>query len=194
MQKSAGMRSRGRARRSHRGQEGVNHSPRNKFADRSAAAAASTTRSIHYAPPSLRRLSRPASSGRRASDVAVPPRSRPRRAARPARLRRILVRRAPFERLGDDRLARDVPRRGRRALEAHQARHRRHLAALSPPVQCRAAHGAARLDDRRAGDLRLRARARSPRTRTRSASTRWCSATARTRRSAIIRRLFAASG
>ena len=78
--------------------------------------------------------------------------------ARQARLRRVLVRRAPFERLGDDRLARDVPRRGGRALEAHQARHRRRLAALSPPVQRRAAHGAARPHDRRAGDLRLRPR------------------------------------
>ena len=65
------------------------------------------------------------------------------------------MRRAPFERLGDDRLARDVPGRGGRALEAHQARHRGRLAALSPPVQCRAAHGAARLHDRRAGDLRV---------------------------------------
>ena len=65
------------------------------------------------------------------------------------------MRRAPFERLGDDRFARDVPRRGRRALEAHQARHRGRLAALSPSVQCRAAHGPARLDDRRPGDLRV---------------------------------------
>src|SRR6266849_201130 len=80
-------------------------------------------------------LSRSAPPGRREPAAAVPPRSRSGRAARQARLRRILVRRASFERLGDDRLARDVPRRGRRALEAHQARHRRRLAALSPPIQ-----------------------------------------------------------
>ena len=131
---------------------------RSGYADRRGRGVAS----LHHCPQEtqdaafeFRRLPRSAPSGRRASDVAVPPRSRPRRAARPARLRRVLVRRAPFERLGDDRLARNVPGRGGRAVEAHQARDRGHLAALSPPVQRRAAHGPARLDDRRAGDLRL---------------------------------------
>ena len=76
-------------------------------------------------------------------------------APRRARLRRVLVRRASFVGLGDDRLARDVPGRGRRAHQAHQARDRRDLAALPQPVQRRAAHGPARLDDRRPRDLRL---------------------------------------
>ena len=123
-------------------------------------------------------------------DAAVPPRPRLRRAPRRARLRRVLVRRAPLQRLGDDRLARDVPGRGRRAHQAHQARHRRGLAALPPSVQRGPAHGAARPHDRRPGDLRLRARARCRPTPTRSASTRWSSATARTRRIGVIRRLF----
>ena len=39
-------------------------------------------------------------------------------------------------------IARNVPGRGGRAVEAHQTRHRGRLAALSPPVQCRATHGA----------------------------------------------------
>ena len=121
----------------------------------SLGCASENIQETRHAAFEFRCLSRPAPSGRRASDVAVPPRSRPRGAARPARLRRVLVRRAPFERLGDDRLARDVSGRRGRAVEAHQARHRRHLIALPPPVQCRAAHGAARLDDRRAGDLRV---------------------------------------
>ena len=42
-----------------------------------------------------------------------------------------------------------------RAHQAHQARHRRDLAALPPPVQRRPAHGAARPHDRRPRDLRL---------------------------------------
>ena len=56
-----------------------------------------------------------------------------REAPRRARLRRVLVRRASFLGLGDDRLARDVPGRGRRAHQAHQARDRRDLAALPQP-------------------------------------------------------------
>ena len=103
----------------------------------------------------FRRLSRPPPSDRREPDPAVPPRPQVRRASRRARLRRVLVRRAPFQRLGDDRLAGDVPGGGRRAHQAHQARHRRDLAALPPSLQRRAAHGAARPHDRRAGDLRL---------------------------------------
>ena len=106
----------------------------------------------------FRRLPRPASSDRRAPDVAVPPRPRSGRASRQARLRRILVRRASFQRLGNDRLAGDVPGRGGGTVEAHQAGDRRGVAALSPPVQRRAAHGAARPHDRRTGDLRLRPR------------------------------------
>ena len=61
-------------------------------------------------------------------------------------------------RLGDDRFAGNVPGRCRRAHQAHQARHRRRVAALSPPLQRRAAHGAARPHDRRPRDLRLRPR------------------------------------
>ena len=108
-----------------------------------------------HATPTLRRLPRPAPSRRRASDVAVPPRSRPRGAPGQARLRRILVRRAPLQRLGNDRVARDVPRRRGRADQAHQAGHRGRVAALSPSVQRRATHGAARPHDGRARDLRL---------------------------------------
>ena len=110
------------------------------------------------AAPQIRSLPRPASPDRRASDAAVPPRPRFRRAYRRARLRRILVRRASFLGLGDDRLAGDVSGRSRRAHQAHQARHRRGVAALSPSVQRRAAHGAARPHDRRPRHLRLRPR------------------------------------
>ena len=79
-----------------------------------------------------------------------------RRAARRARLRRVLVRRASLLGLGNHRLAGDVSGRRRRAHQAHQARHRRGLAALSPSLQRRAAHGAARPHDRRPRHLRLR--------------------------------------
>ena len=54
--------------------------------------------------------------------------------ARPARLRRGLVRRAPLRRLRADRLPRDLHRRRRRAHEAHQAGHRRRVAAVPPPL------------------------------------------------------------
>src|SRR5215475_14661788 len=111
-----------------------------------------------HAPVELRCVPRSPPSHRRASDAAVPPRSRPRGAPRQARLRRILVRRASLQRLGDDRLARDVPGRGGRADQADQARHRRRLPALSPSVQRRPAHGAARLHDGGTRDLRLRPR------------------------------------
>ncbi len=40
-----------------------------------------------------------------------------------------------FQRPGDDRVARDAPGRGGRAIEAHQARDRRDLPSLSPSVQ-----------------------------------------------------------
>src|ERR1700730_7028845 len=58
--------------------------------------------------PEIRSLPRPASPDRLASDAAPPPRPRFRRADRCARLRRILVWRASFLGLGDDRLAGDV--------------------------------------------------------------------------------------
>ena len=54
----------------------------------------------------VRYVPRPPSPVRREPDAAVPARPRVRRAPRPARLRRVLVRRAPLLRLGDDRLAR----------------------------------------------------------------------------------------
>src|SRR2546428_12658682 len=60
------------------------------------AASSSPTRRPHHAAFAVWRLPRPPSSHRRASDVAVSPRSRPRGAPGQARLRRILVRRAPF--------------------------------------------------------------------------------------------------
>ena len=66
------------------------------------------------------------------------------------------MRRASFLGLGNDRLAGDVSGRRRRAHQAHQARHRRGLAALSPSLQRRPAHGAARPHDRRPRHLRLR--------------------------------------
>ena len=109
-----------------------------------------------HGAPQVRSLPRPASSDRRASDAAIPPRPRLRRAARRTRLRRVLVRRASLVGLGNHRLAGDVSGRRRRAHQAHQARHRRGLAALSPSLQRRAAHGAARPHDRRPRHLRLR--------------------------------------
>src|SRR5581483_9869778 len=57
------------------------------------------SREYRDAASQVRRLPRPAPPGRRAPDAAIPPRPRPGRASRPARLRRVLVRRAPFERL-----------------------------------------------------------------------------------------------
>ena len=72
------------------------------------------------------------------------------------RLRRVLVRRAPLRRLGDDRLAGDVPRRRRREHPAHHARHGRRLAAVPPPLQRRPAHRAARPPDPRPRHARRR--------------------------------------
>ena len=66
------------------------------------------------------------------------------------------MRRASFLGLGNHRLAGNVPGRRRRAHQAHHARHRRGLAALSPSLQRRPAHGAARPHDRRPRHLRLR--------------------------------------
>src|SRR4029450_5343447 len=59
----------------------------------------------------------------------------------------MLVRRAPFQRVGDDRIARDVPRRGGRAIETHQARHGGGVPAVSPSVQRGPTDSAARLHD-----------------------------------------------
>ena len=74
------------------------------------------------------------------------------------RIRRVLVRRAPLHRLGDDRLARGVSRGGCRAHSQDHAWHRRRLAAVSPPVHGRAATRAARSPVARPRDLRIRAR------------------------------------
>ena len=115
----------------------------------------STNRSIPHGSHGLRRVPRASSSDRRKSHPAVPPRPQVRRAPGRAGLRRVLVRRASFVGLGDDRLARDVPGRRRRAHQAHQARHRRGLAALSPSLQRGPAHGAARPHDGRPRHLRL---------------------------------------
>ena len=109
-----------------------------------------------HGTPEVRSLPRPASSDRRESAAAIPPRPRFRRADRRAWFRRVLVRRAPFLGLGNDRLAGNVPGGRRRTHQAHQARHRRGLAALSPSLQRRAAHGAARLHDRRPRHVRFR--------------------------------------
>src|SRR5688572_22619085 len=61
-----------------------------------------------HGTPEIRSLPRPASSDRRESAAAVPPRPRLRRTDRHARLRRVLVRRASFLGLGNDRLAGNV--------------------------------------------------------------------------------------
>ena len=116
----------------------------------------SPTRRLTHVPSRFWRVPRPPPPHRGASDAAVPPGSRLRRAPGQARVRRVLVRRASFQRLGDDRLARDVPGRGGRTNQAHQARHRGRLPALPPSLQRGAADGAARLHDRRPRDLRLR--------------------------------------
>src|SRR5215212_2818259 len=57
-----------------------------------------------HGPAALRRLPRPASSHRRAPHPPDPARCRAGGAPRPAGVRRVLVRRAPLRRLGDDRL------------------------------------------------------------------------------------------
>ena len=78
--------------------------------------------------------------------------------AGPARVRRGLVRRAPLRRLRTDRLPRGVHRRGRRTHQAHPARHRRGVAAVSPPADGRRPLGAARPPHPRPGDVRHRTR------------------------------------
>ena len=84
--------------------------------------------------PALRRLLRAVPPGRAEPDAGARVRPRAGRGARPARLRRGLVRRAPLRRLRAHRLPRDLHRRRRRADQAHQARHRRGVAAVPPPV------------------------------------------------------------
>ena len=77
--------------------------------------------------------------------------------ARQARLSRGVDRRAPFGRLRDHLLARDLHRLCRRAHPAHPPRHRRHLAALPPPDDGRRPHRPARPHDARPGHVRRRA-------------------------------------
>ena len=105
-------------------------------------------RGLHHAVPSGRPIPhrrtgiRPRADGR----------------AGPARLRRGLVRRASLRWLRADRLPRGVHRRGRRAHQAHPARHRRGVAAVPPSADGGRPLGAARPPDPRPGDVRHRAR------------------------------------
>ena len=78
--------------------------------------------------------------------------------ARRARLRRGLDRRAPLGGLRDHRLAGGVHRRGGRAHAPHQARHRRLVAAVPPPVHPGRPHPPARRADARPRDVRRRSR------------------------------------
>ncbi|CAA9303059.1 MAG: FIG01024279: hypothetical protein, partial [uncultured Friedmanniella sp.] len=77
-------------------------------------------------------------------------------APRPAGLRRGLDRRAPLGGQRDHRLAGDLHRRRRRAHQADQAGHRRHLDHLPQPALGGRAHGDAGPPDPRPGDARLR--------------------------------------
>ena len=76
--------------------------------------------------------------------------------ARPLRLRRGVVRRAPFRRHRNLRLAGNHDRHRRRAHPAHQARHRRRQRLVPQSAVGGGAHRAARPSDARAGDARRR--------------------------------------
>ncbi len=84
-------------------------------------------------PAAIRYLPAADAQGRSRPDAGAAPRPRAHGMARPSRLPRGLDRRAPLGGLGAHRQPRGVHRRGRAADQPHQARHRRQLAALSPP-------------------------------------------------------------
>ena len=107
-------------------------------------------------PTALRRVLRPVPPRRAEPDAGPRVRPRARRRPRPPRLRRGLVRRAPLGRLRDHRLPGDLHRRRRRAHEAHQARHRRRVAPLPPPLAGGRPAGPARPPHPRPHDLRRR--------------------------------------
>ena len=79
-------------------------------------------------------------------------------APRQAELSRGLDRRAPLRRFRNHRLAGGVHRRRRRTDEAHQARHRRRVAALPQSFHSGGSRGAARPHDTRPGHVGRRAR------------------------------------
>ncbi len=65
------------------------------------------------------------------------------------------MRRTPLVRMGDDRVARNVPRRRGPANPQHHARHRRHQPSVPPSVQRGTAHRAARPHEPRSRDVRV---------------------------------------